>query len=118
MGLTHVLAHRQSSGTRENDPGPDVWFDVGQWAVNTLGLKDGGPGFKIDTGNPIPEEWRTWGSRRPAVTPEIDVRAGDEHAGDGNRPRRVGPRTIRDPGKELIMHNRHCGCRRCARAGA
>ena len=70
-GLTHVLAHRQSSGTRENDPGPDIWFDVGQWAVNTLGLKDGGPGLKIDTGNAIPEEWRTWGSRRPAVTPEV-----------------------------------------------
>ena len=39
MGLTHVLAHRQSSGTRENDPGPDIWFDVGQWAVNTLGFE-------------------------------------------------------------------------------
>jgi N-acetyl-anhydromuramyl-L-alanine amidase AmpD len=71
MGLTHILAHRQSSGTRENDPGPEVWFHVGQWAVNTLGLKDGGPGFKIGTGNPIPNEWRTWG--RPPVTPEVDA---------------------------------------------
>ncbi|MGH9850143.1 MAG: peptidoglycan recognition protein family protein, partial [Blastocatellia bacterium] len=24
MGLTHILAHRQSSGSRENDPGPDI----------------------------------------------------------------------------------------------
>jgi len=69
IGLTHILAHRQSSGTRENDPGPDVWYHVGQWAVDTLGLRDGGPGFKIGTGNPIPNAWRTWG--RPPVTPEI-----------------------------------------------
>lgn len=61
MGLKVVLAHRQSSGTRENDPGPDIWSQVGQWAVNTLGLKDGGPGFKVGSGNPIPDAWRTWG---------------------------------------------------------
>jgi hypothetical protein len=76
MKLTHVLAHRQSSATRENDPGPDIWSQVGQWAVDTLGLKDGGPGFKIGSGNPIPEAWRKWKS--PAVTPEI----GPELEGD------------------------------------
>jgi N-acetyl-anhydromuramyl-L-alanine amidase AmpD len=67
-GLTHVLAHRQSSGTRENDPGPDIWYNVGQWAVDNLGLKDGGPGFWIKNkvgpdGKPIPGEWRTWGKK-------------------------------------------------------
>ncbi|MBS3955475.1 MAG: N-acetylmuramoyl-L-alanine amidase [Methylomicrobium sp.] len=67
--LTHVLAHRQSSGTRQNDPGPDIWSQVGQWAVDKLGLKDGGPGFKIGSGNPIPDAWRTWKSS--SVTPEI-----------------------------------------------
>jgi hypothetical protein len=62
MGLTHILAHRQSSNTRENDPGPEVWYHVGQWAVENLGLKDGGPGFKLpNNGNPIPDEWRNWG---------------------------------------------------------
>lgn len=60
IGLTHVLAHRQSSGSRENDPGPDLWAGVGQWAVDQLGLGDGGPGFKVGDGNPIPSEWRTW----------------------------------------------------------
>jgi peptidoglycan hydrolase-like protein with peptidoglycan-binding domain len=60
IGLKHVLAHRQSSGTRTNDPGPDIWFNVGQWAINTLKLSDGGPGFKIDSGAAIPPEWRTW----------------------------------------------------------
>ncbi len=61
MGLTHVLAHRQSSASRENDPGPEVWYHVGQWAVEKLGLKDGGPGFKLPGANPIPDEWRSWG---------------------------------------------------------
>ena len=61
MGLTHVLAHRQSSASRENDPGPEVWYHVGQWAVEKLGLKDGGPGFKLPGANPIPDEWRNWG---------------------------------------------------------
>jgi hypothetical protein len=118
IGLTHVLAHRQSSGTRENDPGPDVWFDVGQWAVNNLGLKDGGPGFKIGTGTPIPDEWRTWGSRRPAVTPQREV---DDDA--------AMPETeivhdewdseyVPASGDESIRHNRHCGCRRCTSVGA
>jgi hypothetical protein len=63
IGLTHILAHRQSSGTRENDPGPDIWYHVGQWAVDNLGLRDGGTGFKIDNGKPIPDSWRTWGRR-------------------------------------------------------
>lgn len=65
IGLTHILAHRQSSGQRENDPGPDIWFHVGQWAVQLRGLKDGGPGFKIGTGLAIPEVWRTWGVTHP-----------------------------------------------------
>ena len=58
MGLSQVVAHRQSSASRENDPGPEVWLNVGQWAVDTLGLSDGGPGFKLPGGNPIPPDWR------------------------------------------------------------
>jgi hypothetical protein len=61
MPLTHILAHRQSSGNRTNDPGPEVWFNVGQWAIDSFGLKDGGPGFFIHSGKPIPEQWRKWG---------------------------------------------------------
>lgn len=65
MSLTTVLAHRQSSKNRENDPGPDVWYHVGQWAVDTLKLKDGGKDFKVGDGQPIPDLWRTWGKIRP-----------------------------------------------------
>lgn len=83
IGLTHVLAHRQSSGDRENDPGPDIWAGVGQWAVDRLGLKDGGPGFKISTGNPIPNEWRTFGAS--GRQPELEV--GPSYGGPNSRRR-------------------------------
>ena len=76
MGLTHILAHRQSSGTRENDPGPDIWYHVGQWAIENRGLKDGGPRFKVGSGNPIPELWRNWG-RSGSSTPELEVTEDD-----------------------------------------
>lgn len=73
MGLTHILAHRQSSATRTNDPGPDIWYHVGQWAINNLGLRDGGQTFKVGSGNPIPDIWRTWGKTRqqPELGEEI-----------------------------------------------
>jgi len=63
IGLTHILAHRQSSGSRTNDPGPEIWYHIGQWSIENLGLKDGGAGFKIADGSPIPDSWRTWGRR-------------------------------------------------------
>ncbi|UUZ68999.1 N-acetylmuramoyl-L-alanine amidase [Polaromonas sp. P2-4] len=77
MGLRVVLAHRQSSNMRENDPGPDIWYHVGQWAVDTLRLSDGGPGLKIGTGNPIPDAWRTWGRSGTGtpVAPELEFAA-------------------------------------------
>lgn len=62
MNLTHILAHRQASNMRDNCPGPDIWYQVGQWAVENRALSDGGPGFKVGTGSPIPDAWRTWGS--------------------------------------------------------
>jgi V8-like Glu-specific endopeptidase len=85
IGLTHIYAHRQSSGTRENDPGPDIWSGVGQWAIEKRGLKDGGPGFKKGTGNPIPDEWRNWG-RRDASTPELEITEGSEGHEEGAGP--------------------------------
>jgi N-acetylmuramoyl-L-alanine amidase len=71
MGLKVILAHRQSSGTRDNDPGPDIWFHVGQWAIDNLGLQDGGSGFKVGSGNPIPDLWRKWGQTKPQ--PEFEL---------------------------------------------
>jgi N-acetylmuramoyl-L-alanine amidase/Putative peptidoglycan binding domain len=60
INLKNVLAHRQSSENRENDPGPDIWVNVGEWGISQLGLSDGGQNFKCGTGNPILPKWRTW----------------------------------------------------------
>lgn len=59
-GIAFVFAHRQGEAvnSRGNCPGPDVWFNIGQWAVNNLGLSDGGPGYKEGKGSPIPDSWR------------------------------------------------------------
>jgi len=59
VGVRHVFAHRQSSASRGNDPGPDLWANFGQWAIERLEFSDGGPGFSIGTGKPIPAEWRS-----------------------------------------------------------
>jgi hypothetical protein len=63
LPLTRIMAHRQSSKDRENDPGPDIWFNVGQWAIEKLGLSDGGDKAKCGDGNPILPAWRTWGNK-------------------------------------------------------
>lgn len=61
QGVRHVFAHRQSYWDRQNDPGPEIWSQVGEWALEHLGMSDGGPGYVIDTGSPIPDAWRSFG---------------------------------------------------------
>jgi hypothetical protein len=43
---------------RENCPGPDIWFNVAEWAITNLGLSDGGKDYALADGDPIPPEWR------------------------------------------------------------
>jgi hypothetical protein len=57
-GIKYLYAHRQSSKDREADPGPDVWFQVGQWALATLALDDARPRLSVGDGQPIPASWR------------------------------------------------------------
>lgn len=55
-----MSAHRQSSGTRRNDPGSKCWQEIALPLMAKLGLQDGGPGFVLagkDGGYPIPVEW-------------------------------------------------------------
>lgn len=59
-GIRHVYGHRQSYHDKGNDPGPEIWSSVGQWAIDELGMSDGGPEYAIGTGQPIPEAWRTF----------------------------------------------------------
>lgn len=83
IGLRTVLAHRQSSASRENDPGPDIWYHVGQWAVDTLKLSDGGAGFKVGDGNAIPDLWRTWGRSAPSKEAESSELEGEQESAFG-----------------------------------
>jgi len=55
--IKFILAHRQSSGSRENDPGSEIWQRAAVPLLAELGLSDGGANFKVDDGNPIPECW-------------------------------------------------------------
>lgn len=52
-----LVAHRQSSGSRRNDPGSALWQAVALPMMAELKLGDGGPGFKIGAGYAIPESW-------------------------------------------------------------
>lgn len=57
-GLVRALvAHRQSSSSRENDPGEAIWKAVALPLHAELGLTDGGIGFTLGDGLPIPERW-------------------------------------------------------------
>jgi N-acetylmuramoyl-L-alanine amidase len=85
MGLKVIVAHRQSSKDRENDPGPDIWYNVGQWAVDNLGLSDGGPGFKVGGGYPIPDLWRNWGR----VKPQRELAAYESELESGSAPAEI-----------------------------
>lgn len=55
--LRVLCAHRQSSGSRRNDPGSGIWKEGALPLIAELGLSDGGNGFKIGSGMPIPECW-------------------------------------------------------------
>ena len=63
QGVRFVFAHRQSYFERQNDPGPEIWSQVGEWAIKQLGMSDGGPGYVVGTGRPIPDEWRSFGKQ-------------------------------------------------------
>ncbi len=56
--IKYIYAHRQSSRSREGDPGPDVWFNIGEWALSNLNLTDQLPRTHIGDGQPIPQIWR------------------------------------------------------------
>lgn len=55
--VRYLFAHRQSSSTRESDPGEFLWKQVGIWGQRQLGLTDGGDGYKVGQGLAIPREW-------------------------------------------------------------
>lgn len=52
-----IVAHRQSSGARQNDPGSGIWIEIVLPMHVELSCTDGGIGFKLDDGRPIPACW-------------------------------------------------------------
>lgn len=54
-----IFAHRQASGSRQSDPGSEIWQAVGIPTRDALKLSDGGPRFTFPSGGglPIPEAW-------------------------------------------------------------
>jgi len=55
--ITHLFAHRQASNQRESDPGSALWKLVALPLQDKLRLDDGGPGYTVGNGLPIPEAW-------------------------------------------------------------
>lgn len=54
--VSKLVAHRQSSKDRRDDPGSAIWKGIALPMSEELGLDDGGDGFAIG-GYPIPREW-------------------------------------------------------------
>lgn len=55
--ILQIVAHRQSSENRRNDPGEEIWKRIALPMMQKLGLDSGGTGFKTGSGYPIPECW-------------------------------------------------------------
>jgi N-acetyl-anhydromuramyl-L-alanine amidase AmpD len=55
--IAHVFAHRQASNQRDSDPGSALWQRVAMPLHAELTLDDGGPGYTVGNGLPIPEKW-------------------------------------------------------------
>jgi hypothetical protein len=49
------MAHRQSRWDRVRDPGPVIWRELGEWAIDELGMLEGPT---VGDGAPIPNDWR------------------------------------------------------------
>lgn len=56
--IRFVYSHRQSSGIKSNDPGPDIWRGVGEYAIRKLGYDADSRDHVIGTGKSIPKTWR------------------------------------------------------------
>jgi hypothetical protein len=53
----YIHAHRQSSKARRSDPGAEIWNAVAIPWMQRSGADDGGEGFYLWKGRPIPNSW-------------------------------------------------------------
>lgn len=52
-----LVAHRQASKNRRNDPGSAIWQEIAMPLHKELGLSEGGYSFTLGDGRYIPSEW-------------------------------------------------------------
>jgi hypothetical protein len=55
--IKRIVPHRIANDSRRSDPGEVAWKQIGLWAQDSLGLCDGGAGYCVGDGLPIPEAW-------------------------------------------------------------
>ena len=55
--VSYIHAHRQTKESRLDDPGSALWQQVAIPLMKELGLSDGGRGYCVRDGRPIPEGW-------------------------------------------------------------
>lgn len=55
--ISVIVAHRQSSGDRQSDPGQAIWQEGALPIIEEFGLSDGGVGFRLGDGRAIPQAW-------------------------------------------------------------
>lgn len=65
-----VGAHRHISAKKSGCCGPDLWREVGQWAVDNLHMPEIKP---LDSGLAVPSDWR--GTPRIAIEPAAPLAA-------------------------------------------
>lgn len=53
----YIHAHRQSAHSRIADPGEEIWKAVAIPWMEATGATDGGPGFYVGKGRPVPQQW-------------------------------------------------------------
>lgn len=68
-GLRFVAAHRHIERAKPGCPGPDLWREVGEWAIRELSLEE----FPVDGGRPLLSTWR--GTPRIAIEPAAPLAA-------------------------------------------
>lgn len=64
-GLRYVAAHRHIERGKPGCPGPDLWREVGEWALHELDLEE----YPVDGGRPLLDSWR--GEPRIAIDPPL-----------------------------------------------
>ncbi len=66
--MKYVVAHRQSNALKVNDPGPEIWYGVGEYAISNLGYSSEGVSLVVGKGKAIPQAWRRWEETKKSVT--------------------------------------------------